>query len=106
MPVEVLPPSPDSSSLTPEVDNQNLVNTSSDTEDTALEALPGLYSSSPDQPNSSQLPVLPAQPRLDGAGTQCPAGGQGPCSLMDFMPSQRPQRGRRPPDMFGDWVSH
>lgn len=105
-PVEVLPPSPDSSSLTPGVDSRNLASASSNTEDTALEALPGLYSSPPDQPNGSQLPVLPAQPQLDGAGTQSPAGERGHSPPLNFMPLQRPQRARRPPDMFGDWVGH
>lgn len=105
-PVEVLPPSPDSSSLPSDVGTRHLVDTSSDTEDAALEALPGLYSSSPDQPSSSQLPVSPAQLQLDGAGTQFPAGGESRRPLLNCTPPQRPQRGRRPPDMFGDWVSH
>ncbi len=105
-PVEVSPPSPDSSSLTPDVDGQDLVNTSSDTEGAALEALPGLYSSPPDQPSGSRLPVPPAQPQPAGDQTQSPAGGQGHLPLLDVMPLRRPQRGRRPPDKFGDWVGH
>ena len=73
-PVEVLPPSPDSSSLTPDIDSRNLVHTSSDTEDAALEALLGLYSSSPDQPNSS-LFFLPSPNWMELGPSLLPGDG-------------------------------
>lgn len=97
-PVEVLPPSPDSSSLTPDADSCDLVNTSSDTEDAALEAFPGLYSSPSDQPSGSRLFFL-LSPNLMGLRISLMSGDR-------VMPLQRLQRGHRLLDMFGDWMSH
>ena len=42
----------------------------------------------------------------DWTGTQSPVGEQVHRPLLNDVPLQRPQRGRRLPDMFGDWVSH
>ena len=105
-PMEVPPPASDESSTDPDTGPLNLWDASSETEDTAVGVSQSLYSSPPASPSSSQLPDGPAWPLLDEAGHQVPDGGHGQRPPLTFTSLQRPQRARRPPDMFGDWIGH
>lgn len=106
-PLEVSPPSSDIDSDA-DIGPLHLWDSVSDTEATSAvtseDARPS--SPAPQPPDSSPSSASPAQPQRDEVGTQRPARIiRRRCPLIS-TPLSRPQRTRRAPNRFGDWLSH